>query len=312
MDGYPGRTIPVPAPTSVTAPTPTVAPTPTAAPTPASAPPPVPVAAPAPLAPLLLGPPRDVRVAALTSCAAYLATGDPAVPAVCLATRDAVRLPYTVVLAAAPGDRPFAGWRVGQPGVVGDGGLSIGGRVLRVARWWRPGHPRGLGSAPASVLRAAAATLARQPDPLDAAGRTAVRHLVVALAGGADPSPAVRRLLGRGPGLTPLGDDVLAAAMVTLRALAAPAASPLAAAVTAAAPTRTTFVSVAMLAAAARGECVAALTGLLGAVGRAAPGPDLAAATAAVGAIGHTSGSGLVQGVLAGLAAAGHAPSGVG
>jgi hypothetical protein len=246
-------------------------------------------------------------VAAVTPAAAYLTTGDADLPALCLGTRDAVRLPCTLVIDAARADAPFAGWRVGLAGVVGDGGVRVGDRRWRVTRWWRPARPGPL-SAPPTRLRAAAADLAAGvADPLDPAGRAAVDRLTAALRAGADPAPAVRDLLGRGPGLTPLGDDVLAGALVTVHAYGHPAAGPLAAAV-AGASARTTVVSAALLAHAARGECVAALAGLLGAVGRG--GPDLAGAAAAVAAVGHTSGAGLVRGVVAGLSLAGSSPAG--
>jgi hypothetical protein len=264
---------------------------------------PVTVAAPAGAARLLGGAPRLVRVVALTTTAAYLATGDPAVPALCLGTREAVRLPCSLVFSAAGPDGPFAGWRVGQTGVAGDGGVRVGGRWWRVARWWRPARSGPIDAAP-GALSAAAAALARLPDPLDADAGMAAERLVAALRAGADPRPAVHGLLGRGPGLTPLGDDVLAGALVTVRTFAGGSAAPLTAAVAVAAPTRTTLVSAALLAHAARGECVTALAGLLGAVAQGAAGADLARAAAAVTAIGHTSGAGLVRGVLAGLAVA--------
>jgi hypothetical protein len=233
----------------------------------------------------------------VTPFATYLTTGDPGLPVLCLATRDAVRLPCTLVSGLSELPR----WRIGQVGHAGDGGLRAGGRWWPVARWWRPARPRAVRAAP-EVLGTAAATLARYvPDPLDPGLRRAAGDLAAALRAGTDPGPAVRRLLGRGPGLTPLGDDVLAGALVTLRAYGRPESGALAGAV-AAGSGRTTAVSTALLAHAARGECVAALAGLLGAVGRGAAEPDLARAVAAVTAIGHTSGAGLIHGVLAGLA----------
>jgi hypothetical protein len=262
------------------------------------APAPVPVAAPAPAAPLLTGPARPARLAAVTPLAAYLTTGDADVPVLCLAAREAVRLPCALVSE----ESELPAWRTGLAGLVGDGGVRIGGRWWPVARWWRPAQPRAGRAAP-GVPGTACAALARQvPDPLDPGLRRAAGDLAAALRAGTEPGVAVRGLLGRGPGLTPLGDDVLAGALVTLRAFARPEAGPLADAV-AAGSRRTTAVSAALLAHAARGECVAALAGLLGAVGRGAAEPDLARAAAAVTAIGHTSGAGLIHGVLAGMAA---------
>jgi hypothetical protein len=144
-------------------------------------------------------------------------------------------------------------------------------------------------------------------DPLDGQGRAAVADLVQALKMGSSPDAAVARLLGRGPGLTPTGDDVLAGALVSLNALGAPAAGSLAAAVAASAPTATTKVSVALLRHAARGECIPQLADLLEAVshgtdsGAASPLPRAAGALLAVG---HCSGAGLLHGVLVGFAIA--------
>jgi hypothetical protein len=257
-----------------------------------------PVAASAAVAPLVGGSPRAVRLAALTSYSAYYTTGDPARPVLCLATADAIRLPCALVLGR--------GRALGTPaehGVVGGGGLRLGTLSIRIGRWWRPPRPRGLGRIPA---RAVGGWLsARVPDPLDRAGRASVEQLVAALAGpvradGALVGP-VHRLLGRGPGLTPVGDDVLAGALVTLAGLSIPAADRLGAVVTAAAPARSTAVSAGLLCHAARGECTPELAALLVA---ARDGEPLDGALQALLRLGHTSGAGLAHGVVAGLACA--------
>jgi hypothetical protein len=108
----------------------------------------------------------------------------------------------------------------------------------------------------------------------------------------ADPD----RLLGRGPGLTPAGDDALvgyiAMAAHARAAWGLPDPAPLAAALAARAPGRTTRVSAALLAAAADGRYAP----VLGAVCRA--GPDaLPAAVARLAAIGATSGLDTLVGV---------------
>jgi hypothetical protein len=146
-------------------------------------------------------------------------------------------------------------------------------------------------------------------DPLDAAGRAAAGPLVQALAIGAPVRPAVARLLGRGSGLTPTGDDVLAGALVTLAAFAPRAAAPLAIAVTEAAGAATTAVSAALLRHAARGECIPQLAGLLAAVAGGRDAGGLARAAGALLAVGHCSGAGLVHGVILGLAVASRLPA---
>ena len=201
---------------------------------------------------VLTGPRRAVRVEAVTPHAVYLATGDADCPALCLADRAATRVPCALVVGAVPAVA------VGDQGHAGRGGLWLPGFQGRVARWWRPPRPRRVG-----------AVLSMEPftaPPLD-----------------------VGALLGRGPGLTPFGDDVLAGALVTLGALGAPAFERLGAQVRALAPARTTFVSAALLHHAARGECVPELHAFLTGTGT----------LDALLAVGHTSGVGLALGVLA-------------
>ncbi len=266
---------------------------------------PYPVAASAAVELALVGPSRPAAVVAATPHATYLAVDDPANTMVCLASAAAVRVPCALILDAKtlPPQLP-----AGTIGSVGGGSVAIGGASYRVTRWWRPPRPRGLGAVPPARLAGAVRWLTgRVADPLDADGRAAVADLVQALAGGGRPDHAVARLLGRGPGLTPTGDDVLAGALVSLHALRARAAAPLAAAVTSAAPDATTTVSVALLRHAARGECVPQLADLLDAVAGGGPDPAAGALPRAAGAllaVGHCSGAGLLHGVLVAFAIA--------
>jgi uncharacterized protein DUF2877 len=134
-----------------------------------------------------------------------------------------------------------------------------------------------------------------------------VADLVHALRASEAPAAAVAQLLGRGPGLTPTGDDVLAGTLVGLNALGAPAASVLGDAVTAAASTATTTVSAALLSHAARGECIPQLADLIEAIGTAVADPAGGALPRTAGAllaVGHCSGAGLLHGVLVALAIA--------
>lgn len=116
-------------------------------------------------------------------------------------------------------------------------------------------------------------------------------------------SPAdVVRLVGRGPGLTPLGDDVLAGWLATRVAAAAPDAA------VADAVRRhrgaTTALSATLLDCALRGEALSELRAWLAAVGTAA---EPAAAEALVG-VGATSGSGLLAGATLALRSLGSHP----
>jgi hypothetical protein len=272
---------------------------------------PFPVAASSAVELALVGQARAATVVAATHQATYLAIDDAEGTMVCVASAGAVRVPCAVILEskALPPQVP-----IGTIATVGDGSLTVAGTAFRVNRWWRPPRPRGLGAAAPSRLAAAVRWLTgRVADPLDGHGRAAVADLVRALSAGSSPDAAVVRLLGRGPGLTPTGDDVLAGALVSLHALGAPAAQSLAAAVAASAPDATTTVSVALLRHAARGECIPQLADLLAAVAQgsesgSARGTEAAAAlpraAGALLAVGHCSGAGLLHGVLVGLAIA--------
>jgi hypothetical protein len=249
---------------------------------------------------------RPVTVIASTGEAAYLRVQDDAGTIICLATPHAVRVPCAAIAASAP----RAGLPVLEPdevGTVGDCALTIGSTTFRVARWWRPSRARSLRAAsPRTVTAAVHWLTGRVADPLDAAGREAVSDLMDALMHGTSPEPAVARLLGRGPGLTPLGDDVLAAAMVCLHALGSPASGALAAAVNAAAPDATTAVSAALLRHAARGECIPQLAELLDALAAGVADPATGPLPRAAGgllAVGHSSGAGLLHGVLVAVTA---------
>lgn len=250
-----------------------------------------PVAATVSVASALLRQRRLARIAAVTDHAVYAATADsepadsdptdsdPAgsdSPAICLVTPSAVRVPCALVLGAGA---PVPDARVGDVGLIGGGELVLGGVAYRPSRWWRPARPR-IAAPPPAV----------HPPPLDADTGAAVADLADALASGAPLASPVAALLGRGPGLTPLGDDVLAGALVALVAAGSPAGPRLATEVRKAAFRCTTFVSAALLWHAARGECVPELAALL----TGAPG-----AAEALLRVGHTSGAGLAHGVRA-------------
>ena len=228
---------------------------------------------------LLEAPERAATVIGVLPEAAHIGTGDPAIPLVCLATPRAVRLPCSIVVSALPEVE------VGDVVWLGDGGLRLGGVVVRPARWWRP---------PTPVLSDVAAVRSRAPvlPPLRELNRSARPAQRVA---GARFQRTVEGLLGLGPGLTPAGDDVLAAALVALRAAGSPLADDLASAVAAGRPdVRTTLVSAALLRHAAQGECIPELATVLRALdGRG----NLDRALGALHAVGHTSGDALAAGL---------------
>ncbi len=275
---------------------------------------------------LVAGAPRRVEVVVTLPVAVHLAVGGPVggllsaepaggpppsagpaggPPSVCLALPGAVRLPSALLVRAGWGSLP-----VGAAGTIGAGGLELPGLSVRVARWWRVPRPTlhwrgGVPGAPA--LDRVTARLVKQLSVALASPLWITRGNARLVEGRGVHFPeyssvdgSVDALLGRGPGLTPLGDDVLAGALVTLRAVGAQhAADALADAVLARA-SATTFVSAALLWHAARGECVPELAALFRALDT---GLGLDAARAAVLQLGHTSGAGLLHGVAAALRA---------
>lgn len=149
------------------------------------------------------------------------------------------------------------------------GRLSDSAACWRVARWWRPARPRGLAPPPVRPVETA--------GPLDP-----------------------EALVGAGPGLTPVGDDVLAGALVAAHAIADPRLPGWQRAVRRELGRgRTTAVSRAMLLCALDGYATDPLAQFVGAVCASPPDADMLDRTrSALLAVGHTSGAGLVSGVL--------------
>jgi hypothetical protein len=247
------------------------------------------------LRPVLAGSPRPATWLGATPAALYLQlAGDPGVLA--LLAHDAVRLPCALLLPTTRAELPLTslGPAVGTP-VVGDGVLAwtgpAGPVVVRAVREWGPTRAC-RGTVVASVLTA---MYARLPAPA-ALGVDA--ELVARLTG--DPVQAVARLLGRGPGLTPAGDDVLAGFLVGARAFGLDARR-MRAVTAALAPGRTTALSAALLWHAARGDCIDQVAAVVAALtGRGHPEPALGRLLA----VGHTSGAALGVGLTAAAAEA--------
>lgn len=250
------------------------------------------------LAPLFEGPDRPLRVLGRAGPALHLDTGGHTDPAVVSVTAGrAVRLPASVQL-AGPLPRSVTAARAGL------GRLLLGDLRVRVHRWWRPPAPAVRDPRRAAVR--AATTAAALPPPEDAVGRalTPLRDAVRA-GTGTGAARAVAVLVGLGSGLTPAGDDVLAGALVTLRAVergghaaAGGVASELA---RAAARRSTTTLSAALLQDAGRGWCVPELAHFLAALdGRG----ELRGTTPRLLAVGHSSGAALAHGAVLVLTAA--------
>jgi len=176
----------------------------------------------------------------------------------------------------------------GDPVLASGGRLSVAGRPVpgRPAVWRAPPLPEpGRAGAIARTLRR---VLDHEPDLAFGAGTVPIP---------VDPDEAAATLAGRGAGLTPAGDDVLAGLLLVARMRAGPAAE--ARLVAIAGTCRTHDISRAFLAQAARGRSLAAVHDLLDA---GADGDEDAArrARARLARVGHTSGLDLAYGVLAG------------
>jgi hypothetical protein len=232
---------------------------------------------------LVSGPPQPVRWLGSCASALYLVTNSGDVLAVL--SQDAVRLPCSLVVAHRADEVALStllpDTAKAPLASVGDGALRWPGPHTDVAivatRRWRPptlqtGRPQG------DALDALEAALREHDLGIDVRGEL-----------------TVDTLLGRGPGLTPSGDDLLAGYLVGSLAFGCPARD-LAAEISRCAGTRTTALSAQLLRHAAAGECVPQLARLVDAclgVG------NVNQAIEAVLAIGHTSGAALATGLLA-------------
>jgi hypothetical protein len=258
---------------------------------------------------IVTGPPRELDVLAAFPRAVYLRHRDGLIAVV---TRDGVHLPNALVLREVAAASPLRGCHVHQRGVVGNGRLELGHLELSVARWWRP-RPALADVDAGSLARTLADAqrhLARIADPLPDHLAAPFGRFVAALGAGRAPAAlaAGRQLVGRGPGLTPAGDD-LVAGLVAAALLLAPAVSgagPAALAavagevgtsLAASSADATTAVSAALLRHAVVGEVARPVADLLVALtGRGA----LAPAVDGLVSVGATSGRDLATGVLAG------------
>jgi hypothetical protein len=220
--------------------------------------------------------------------AAYLRLGD-----VCLGVlaARAARLPCGIrtSLPTLPTVEP------GCVATVGRGSVELPGLELAV----RPGSettvPRLTGlnflEAPALDGVLLARALERLCDVRDCLPGPALAALA------AGDSAAVPALLGLGPGLTPLGDDVLAGWLAAALATAHPGLRTVRDAVRSLAPARTTTLSATLLEAAARGEAVPELVDLLQGLDRTGT-VDAGRSLERLLGIGGTSGRGLAYGAL--------------
>ncbi|MGN6130014.1 MAG: DUF2877 domain-containing protein [Nocardioidaceae bacterium] len=177
---------------------------------------------------------------------------------------------------------------------VGDGRVAFASAEVVVTRRVDASVPR----LPAAAVAFAAAALPPVAEPLVAHVRAELSAEALALLAAGDPA-AVPALLGRGSGLTPVGDDVLAGWIATGGATGAPSA-PVVAAVREQAPAATTRLSATLLDCAVRGDVLPQFRRLLLELTREDPG-TLTTAVDRLVRVGHTSGAGMVLGTTLAL-----------
>jgi hypothetical protein len=216
-------------------------------------------------------------------------------------------LPLGIQLAATDFDR--LGVRRGDAAVVRAGFIGIGAagnRVVidcRAARRWKPTPHPALAPGLAARLDLVAALSADRAWP---ASVGLARSVVLALRGRSALDAALRRVVGRGPGSTPAGDDVLVGILAVLTsprsgARGAAAAQALRRALQPLLPT-TPDISAHLLRQAADGLLGRDLHELLGAVLGAGDAQDLSLAVKRVIETGATSGADTCAGLIAAAA----------
>jgi Protein of unknown function (DUF2877) len=260
---------------------------------------------------LLSGPPVAATVRGVTGAACYLDVGG---RIVVVEGPDGVGLPNAVRIAQPA--RPPLQLEIDDEVVLGRGALTVDARgrgiQLPVQRWWDPyvrvGSMRldAAGVAVVTAMLRSAAAGHRAGGALDSGALdTGALAEVLHAHDDAGLGAAATALLGRGPGLTPAGDDVLAGVLATLRVLGpsrpaavatrlAATADALADAVLGLAPQRTTALSAQLLEHADRGAVALPMADVLRAI--AGRGGLVAAATR-LARVGHTSGSDLLTGI---------------
>ncbi len=245
---------------------------------------------------LVRGSGTEAEVLGSSNHAVWLRSGD---DVIVVTTSDATRLPNGIQIGVAAAQQPFAKIPHGSRARIGNGRIMFDAIAVEAARWWDP-RPALTPVRPADLLEACRHLPADVPGIEDATLRIG---LEARSAGGI--LHAARSLLGRGPGLTPEGDDYLAGALAATRllgealgferplALIAGVSVPLANL----AEARTTAFSAALIRCALRGQVAEPAGALLRALtGRG----DVAASHLTLIRVGHTSGPALAAGIALG------------
>jgi hypothetical protein len=258
------------------------------------------------LRPVLAGPAQPARCLGVARGALYLRITEPP-GAVAVLCHDALRLPCGLVLPAMGTELPLTSLAAATDSfLVGDGAVrwtGPAGRVdVRAVREWAPARPA-RGPVSRSALAAVRASIGQSPPPCPRDSGDGPRLAALAAADGDHDASvaAATGLLGRGPGLTPSGDDVLAGYLTGGAAFGLDTTA-LRRAIAVLAPARTTALSAALLWHAARGECIDELAAVI-AVLTSQPGREPERTGVAVMSplsVGHDSGAALARGPVTG------------
>lgn len=240
----------------------------------------------------LAGPVREATIVHAGAHAVYATTGT---DCIAVLSREATAVPCGLrtsldsLHALSPtGVLPA----VGETVLFGQGLFAIADTDIRVGRLTDASVPYFEPSAAGALAESLRAALGSRLDDV----RAELPAIALEQLAAADPS-AVHALLGRGDGLTPLGDDVLAGWLATMAA--ARTQSPLATLIDDVAAARTTTLSAALLHHAAAGDVLPPFSELIG--GLTAGDDQLGDQLNTLLAIGHTSGAGLALGLLIAL-----------
>ena len=238
----------------------------------------------------------NAEVLGMSTHAVWIRTGD---DVVVVSTRDATRLPNSVEIAADASAEPFGSIAHGDRVAISPTSIAFDGLAVEVVRWWdpRPALP---------PLSAAALSAAMRGLP------SAVSHLdsrdlrrALSTASAVELCAAASALLGRGPGLTPEGDDYLAGSLAATRTLGTGLGSVEALEMLEAsryhlarcAQASTTTFSAGLIRCAVRGEVAAPAGAFLRALaGRG----DVATTHRHLWSVGHSSGPALAAGIVLG------------
>jgi hypothetical protein len=222
--------------------------------------------------------------------------------ALVISTVDATRLPNSIEIAARSESNPFRGVDSDTAVVIGNGSIELGSMVITRGRWWDP-HP----VLPPTTLRALSDRLEHLPAGVPGVPADELQRALGARSPDALVA-AAETLLGRGPGLTPEGDDFMAGALAGFSLLgdalglehAVRLCNAVASPLDVLAMSRTTIFSAALIRCALCGMVAAPAAGFLRALaGRG----DVVATHSRLTQVGHTSGPALAAGIVSGARA---------